>query len=72
MGKLIYKIAEVLRDGTKYSGIIISISIGFGVDSSNFLYDMLTHKELSQGFFSCLFFSILAHRVLTVKSFGKI
>lgn len=42
--KLIYKIAEELHDRIKCSGIIISVSIIFGVDIFNILYDMLSHK----------------------------
>lgn len=73
MGKLIYKIAEVLRDGIKCSGIIISISIGFGVDISNILYDMLPHKELSQVFLVfLLFFYFSSLSAYSKQSFGKI
>lgn len=70
MGKRIYKIAEVLRDGIKCSGIIMSISVGFGVDFSNILYDM-SHKELSRDFFLFLFY-LSSLSAYSKQSFGEI
>lgn len=51
----VYKIVEVLRDRIKCSGII-SVSIIFGIDISNILYDMLPHKQPSLFFCMLPFF----------------
>lgn len=62
----VYKIVEVLRDRIKCSGII-SVSIIFGIDISNILYDMLPHKQPSLFFCMLPFFFLLS----CLSAYGK-